>query len=285
MEIHRFQLYPKKCGLNAQPKTICPACGQKRFVCYTDITTGQMLNEAVGKCDRANKCAYHYTPKMYFANGGKAPETGEMKPLPQLKRVYLSPTALDRYSNTNTHSDLFTGLARKIDSTELNKAFELYRIRTGNNNETIFPQFDNHNKLCYAKAVYYDPQTAKRTSHIFRIKYDPPEGTYLEQCLFGLHLLPSCPKTVCVVESEKSAIIASIHNPRSIWMATGGCNNLKLIQALQGKIVKLYPDADKFDEWKEKAQQYKHLFHRLIICDLRPQMTPEEIADGYDIQT
>ena len=48
-------------------KWVCPECGRKTFVCYVD-TNGNVLNEGVGKCDRADKCAYHYTPRQYFAD-------------------------------------------------------------------------------------------------------------------------------------------------------------------------------------------------------------------------
>ena len=48
-------------------KWVCPECGRKTFVCYVD-TNGNVLDEGVGKCDRADKCAYHYTPRQYFAD-------------------------------------------------------------------------------------------------------------------------------------------------------------------------------------------------------------------------
>lgn len=46
-------------------KWICPKCGRKTFVCYVD-SNDQILNERVGKCDRADKCAHHYPPRQYF---------------------------------------------------------------------------------------------------------------------------------------------------------------------------------------------------------------------------
>ncbi|WP_394341409.1 DUF6371 domain-containing protein [Salinimicrobium sediminis] len=48
------------------------------------------------------------------------------------------------------------------------------------------------------------------------------------ECLFGLHLLNSDKqKAIALVESEKTAVIASIAFPQFIWMATGGLMNLK----------------------------------------------------------
>ena len=67
----------------------------------------------------------------------------------------------------------------------------------------------------------------------------------LSQCLFGEHLLGLRPNdTVCLVESEKSAIIGSAVIPDYIWLATGGKGNLKsdTCECLKGRNVILYPD-------------------------------------------
>ena len=52
-----------------------------------------------------------------------------------------------------------------------------------------------------------------------------PENWELTKCLFGEHLLSAIDekqKTVALVESEKTAIIASSIMPKYIWLATGG---------------------------------------------------------------
>ncbi|MDR0835283.1 MAG: DUF6371 domain-containing protein, partial [Tannerella sp.] len=79
---------------------------------------------------------------------------------------------------------------------------------------------------------------------------------HLSQCLFGEHLLHDNTKKVAIVESEKTAIIASVYLPEFIWMACGGCGNLslKLCEPLKGRNVVLFPDCGKFDEWTEKAK-------------------------------
>ena len=68
----------------------------------------------------------------------------------------------------------------------------------------------------------------------------------MKQCLFGLHLLhryeePRIAQTVNLVESEKTAIIMAIaygNNSQSMWMATGGMENLtaeKLAPIIQAR--------------------------------------------------
>ena len=48
----------------------CPQCGRKHtFTRYIDTeNNNQYLNEKVGKCNRLDKCGYHYTPREYFTD-------------------------------------------------------------------------------------------------------------------------------------------------------------------------------------------------------------------------
>ena len=48
----------------------CPQCGRKHtFTRYIDTeNNNQYLSERVGKCNRLDKCGYHYTPREYFAD-------------------------------------------------------------------------------------------------------------------------------------------------------------------------------------------------------------------------
>ena len=48
----------------------------------------------------------------------------------------------------------------------------------------------------------------------------------LNQCFFGEHLLLNNKKPVAVVESEKTAVIASICFPEFVWLAVGSKQNL-----------------------------------------------------------
>lgn len=89
-------------------------------------------------------------------------------------------------------------------------------------------------------------------------------------CLYGLHLIDlfKAP-TVNIVESEKTAILASVtwgSMDQQVWMAT--CGEQKLNRALLQPLINrdldivLYPDKDAEDAWKEKAKQigYERLY-------------------------
>ena len=67
-------------------------------------------------------------------------------------------------------------------------------------------------------------------------------------------------KPVCVVESEKSAVILSEWYPQYVWMATGGMGNVQpeRFRGLRGQRVILFPDTDTdgtaYRRWYEAAQ-------------------------------
>ena len=84
-----------------------------------------------------------------------------------------------------------------------------------------------------------------------------PEDYNLQQCFFGEHLLTIYPEaTVCIVESEKSALISAAIFPNFVWLASGGIQGLAVekCKVLEGRTVILYPDLNAFDKWNEKAK-------------------------------
>ena len=49
---------------------VCPQCHRKgSFTRYIDThNNNEYINDNVGKCNRLDKCGYHYTPKQYYAD-------------------------------------------------------------------------------------------------------------------------------------------------------------------------------------------------------------------------
>ena len=80
--------------------------------------------------------------------------------------------------------------------------------------------------------MLYDPISGKRIkkpyNHISWVHSSLKDSTFnLQQCFFGEHILQDEPlKPVAIVESEKTAIVASLYLPKFIWLAVGSINNL-----------------------------------------------------------
>jgi hypothetical protein len=124
----------------------------------------------------------------------------------------------------------------------------------------------------------------------------------LSQCLYGEHLLSlegNESKPVAIVESEKTAIIASHFANEIIWLATGGLMMLnpgtcpERFQSLKGRRVILYPDLgmpNKFNEdtpfldWSRKIEILKYQGVNACVSDLlERKATDLERMYGYDI--
>lgn len=74
--------------------------------------------------------------------------------------------------------------------------------------------------------------------------------------LFGEDLLGTLPfAPICLVESEKTALIARLWRPDCTWLATGGKSTFTAdrCRVLAGRTVHVWPDADAIGEWMEAA--------------------------------
>lgn len=136
--------------------------------------------------------------------------------------------------------------------------------------------------------MLYNADTGKRVkkpfSHITSVNSVLKLGdNQPPQCLFGEHLLSDFhDMTVAIVESEKTAIIASCVFGDCITLASGGCGNLtpSMCEALRGRDVILFPDNGKYHEWEAKAKRLKHLFAHARISSV---METHAASPGDDI--
>ena len=124
----------------------------------------------------------------------------------------------------------------------------------------------------FALATMKDPDNPGKKMNLRRDKW-----TY-----FGEHLLKDCnPESeICIVESEKTAIICYLVYPDKIWIATGSIGNLKTdrFQPLKNFHCRLFPDRDATDKWEAKAEELASLGFDMSI-DTTVLNTPGEEND------
>lgn len=273
-------------------KWICPECGKKTFVCYLD-SNRQIINEKVGKCDRADKCNYHYTPKEYFSDNGNDRPITKKKPKVYKPEPPISHIDTDIFKQTlkaYERNNLITFLNGVFQPELVSEAIARYFVGTSKHwsGSTVFWQIDRFGKVRCGKIMLYNPTDGKRVkkpfSHITWVHTIMHLTDYnLKQCLFGEHLLKKYPdKGVAVVESEKTAIIASMWCPNIIFLACGGCQNLSNQRCipLKERRVVFFPDNGKYEEWREKAKELSHLFKSFVVSDI---MEHEAVEQGDDI--
>ena len=98
-------------------------------------------------------------------------------------------------------------------------------------------------------------------------------------------------KTICVVESEKTAVIMSEVRPDCIWLASGGKTELNVarLKPLQGRRVILFPDTDTdgstYREWYDVAQAAGDVYGQpfTVSAILEQHATPSQKQRKIDI--
>ncbi len=106
---------------------------------------------------------------------------------------------------------------------------------------------------------------------------------------FGLQLLPGSEgKLVGIVESAKTAVIMTHHEPDLLWLAVGSLSNLtaQRLEVVKDRELILYPDAGQkgFEEWNRKAGQLRLEGFKAACSDLLDRFADQsEFDEGYDL--
>jgi len=302
MDNHKYTLQPYK---GSSSRHTCPRCNKiKQFSKYIETENGEVLADHVGRCERVDSCGYHYTPKQYFIDNGigtdNTPWIGHPKEkmvligTPNAKPIsYIEVDAFKASLSLYSENHFVKYLTDLFTPNITQQVIERYFIGTSKYwpGATIFWQIDVSGKIRTGKIMLYNPATGKRVKeprqHIHWVhKIISPEDFNLKQSLFGEHLINSDPeKPIAIVESEKTAIIASVYLPEFVWVAAGSLTNLSLerCEGLKGRTIVLFPDVNGYERWKEKATQLSSI-GRVSVSDLlERKATDDERQRGLDL--
>jgi hypothetical protein len=279
----------------------CPICQKKdkTFSRYIDMETMEHIHPIVGRCNRESSCGYHYTPKQYFNDNNISfvtPHPKAYKPksiITQPKPVSFIPIETFKASLKEHETNHFVKFLIGMFGLEIvNELIGSYFIATSKHwkGATVFWQIDAKGKVRTGKIMLYNPITGKRVkepfNHINWVHKALKQPEFeLKQCLFGEHLLIDKIKPVALVESEKTAIIASIYLPQFIWLAVGSLTNLNAEKCsiLKGRAVTLFPDINGFEKWNSKAKELSHLTKFTVSDLLERKATEAEKGKGLDL--
>lgn len=260
-------------------KDVCPACGQRRFVPYVLAADGVTLaGSEYGRCDREQSCGYHRYPNGEKVVAGEMPKA--------------EPKEMLRYTgklNDTPPADFHLFLAECLTFTDALVAINDYHI-DGIDGKVIWWQIDRDGVVRTGKVMKYLANGHRDKTDTFPVTWAHKyaklkrdfKGEELQQCLFGEHLLVRYPdKPVCVVESEKTAVIMSRIYPDQVWIATGGSQGIKSeerLVPLRGRKVLLIPDNGQYWNWLRVAEKYGWLCYEGLEKD-----APFEGADILDV--
>lgn len=221
-------------------------------------------------------------------------------PLPMLTLPMTMVTAREDVSADPLVTWIRTGIRWDgVARARIEQAIASYHIGHSRHGHTIFWQIDDRGLVRTGKMMRYgaDGHRDKVTPWNFdfihaalfrdqRLPQYSEDKQEMVQTLFGMHLIDSFGKcaTVCIVESEKTALLMSIaygNHSRQIWMACGGIENLsserlKPIISRRRRII-LYPDRDGIERWKAKAAE---IGYERMAVDTRAVTSWWTPADG-----
>ncbi len=312
MNQHRYILEPYK---GMKTRYHCPACNDKNktFTLYIDTVTGEYLAPNVGRCNREIKCGYHYTPNQYFQDNDISFDKEHLKQIykskpllkPNLSSMSFVPINLFKQSLQRHEENNFVKFLTDSFGNEIaNQLTDTYFIGTSKHQfkkadfsnyvsekgATIFWQIDMEGKIRTGKIMLYDADTGKRIKepfdHVTWVHSLLNSNQFkLQQCFFGEHLLQNNTKPVAIVESEKTAVIATVYLPQFIWLAAGNKAGLNIdkCSVLKGRNVMLFPDLNCFDEWSNKAIDFSHLADFTVSDLLERKASEEERKEGLDL--
>ena len=189
--------------------------------------------------------------------------------------------------DTDMRSQFQGHLCRIINDVQrIVEAAKMYALGVTNDDGVIYWLIDDPGKVRSGKIMHYlfnghrdKEKDGDKTNWVhWKLKQDGrlPADWQLTQCLFGAHLLTRYPdKTVALVESEKSAVIASIVLPQYVWLSCGGKTQLEAGQkhlALKDRKVVMFPDTDTdgetFAYWSQKAAEWREKGFDVKVSDL-----------------
>jgi len=181
-------------------------------------------------------------------------------------------------------------LSRLLGTPVANDLLALFQVGTWYDNFSVsahwgfcdvFWQIDEQGQVHAGKIMYHSRATGKRFKDKNTDAPDRPMWVHeilsmhdfnLEQCLFGLHQLANQPssKPIAVVESEKTAIIATAFEPGFIWLACGGLGNLTVdkCKPLAGRSITLFPDLGGYQRWNVKAEELRRMGYTVRVSSV-----------------
>ncbi|MFM7358921.1 MAG: DUF6965 family protein [Sediminibacterium sp.] len=207
--------------------------------------------------------------------------------------TFISPEVYKAKLSPHQPNHFVTFLNNHFRTEIVSHMIKKYEIGTSNKwqGATVFPQIDIAGKVRTGKIMLYSPTTGKRVKepidHIDWVHKAVNSPNFnLQQCFFGEHLLRGSSKPVAIVESDKTAVVASYFMPEYVWLSSSGKDGLKADKwnVLKNRTIILWPDlGGAYDLWNEKAQELSMIATVTVSDYLEKIATDDERKAGLDI--
>ena len=144
--------------------------------------------------------------------------------------------------------NLFRWMCGMFPEDRVRETWEKYNVTTDSHGNAVFWYVDQYGKILFDKRIFYGENGHRDKSFFPGRQFRVADG-YSGRCYFGA-CVPDDGKKAFIVESEKSALLASLYYGGRRFLATGGKSNL---QGIEPNML-LVPDMDARMEWEERGQ-------------------------------
>lgn len=198
----------------------------------------------------------HSCGETFFPNLEEEGPPKSFSPLPPKLVSFLDPEIMEASLKAFKRNNFVLFLKSTFGESLAMRAVEAYKIgtSTARPGANVFWYIDASQRIRGGKIMLYNAATGKRQNFFSwshsRLKINDYN---FKPCFFGEHLLQTEPlKNVGLVESEKTAIIASLVFPEFNWLASGGKEGLSpyKFESLRNRNVFLFPDLTRSGDQK-----------------------------------
>jgi hypothetical protein len=170
-----------------------------------------------------------------------------------------------------------------FDSAMVEDLINRYKLGATEEGDIIFWQLDIDYNIRAGKIMAYSRDGHRKDYPTWVHSKLGLNDFNLKQCFFGEHLLSDEPdKKVCIVESEKTALICHAFFPDMLWLAAGGIHGINKpdkLKVLQGRDVLLWPDIGAYEKWESIAAKNGFGISGYLEESANEQEQGKDIAD------
>lgn len=237
----------------------CPSCGKKgEFVRYVDAN-GNYFGEDIGRCNRVIKCGYHKKPS------GVVRQISDNVDLSDIGYARIDVAYYSMYPTDENIvlMPLFKRFGVTLDDM---KAYGVTRDIHYYDGVVYWEKIDDKT-IQGGVRIRYNPKTMKR--------YKDKQAKYLNKMYgaeykrkypFGYSCIDMMREAVCVVESQKTAVVMNRVIDKYSWVASCGYAIKNIVETLKSTIEKdiiLVPDVGAEAYWAKAAKEYGLYMYRI----------------------
>lgn len=266
----------------------CPFCGKRgKYSAYINTLTQELAPIEYGMC---SSCRESKRPPDNYVVGDSS--TIENISLGYFEADTITINMINQYYRPKSYepNNFIESLEKRYGTEQVKRVVDLYKLGRFVDSGVVFPYMYTDYHVCTAKIMFFDNELhrikegkKKYPRYLHNLNYQS-DGYWsydfndydecgnlvpfkLKLSLFGHNqVINDKQKTICLVESEKTAVIMSIVSPEFIWVASGGKTLIQDYKFLffSGRRCLVFPDMSEdnnvYTYWFEKLTNYNRKY-------------------------